>query len=256
MTWIAALPMYDWAELRPDTDALWASIRKRFLDRGIDAPENLVRRNGDMPPVPGGIRAEDGSVIAPDPSTLDPEAFDLAVLWRHPDLLISGTCWGPMELGLKDHVQVIGQSDYDGIAGGAGELYSSAIIARAGEGGEDVGPSESGEARLPLEFFSTKRLAFNEHRSMSGYLSLKRDLEAAGDSLAMFAELVETGAHRSSVIAVARGDADVAAIDCKSWMLAQKHEPAAAELHVIGWTARRKGLPFIRSKAIDIPFLM
>lgn len=247
--------MYDWPELRADTDALWAAMRTRFIEHGIDAPKHLVRRNGDMPPVSGGIRWEDGEIIAPDPATLDPDAFDLDVLWRHPALLIAATCWGPMELGLQDHVQVIGQSDYDGIAGGEGALYSSAIVARKGEGAS-IAPTKASEAALPLSMFRERRLAFNEQRSMSGYRALKRDLEAMGESLALFAELIETGAHRASVIAVAQGEADFAAIDCKSWMLAQRFEPLAKDLHVVGWTARRKGLPFIRAKGIDLGFLM
>jgi ABC-type phosphate/phosphonate transport system substrate-binding protein len=248
--------MYDWPVLRAETDAMWANMRARFIQNGIDAPEHLVRRNGDMSPVPGGIRAEHGAIIAPDPATLDPEAFDLAVLWRHPSLLLSMTCWGPMELGLCEHVQVIGQSNYDGIMGGAGELYSSAIIARKGEDGSAVIAPERGDATLPIDQFRQSRLAFNEHRSMSGYLSLKRDLEAMGENLGLFDQLIETGAHRASVIAVARGDADFAAIDCKSWMLAKRYEPAAEALHVVGWTGQRKGLPFIRAKHIDIGFLM
>jgi len=109
---------------------------------------------------------------------------------------------------------------------------------------------------LPLSMFRERRLAFNEQRSMSGYRALKRDLEAMGESLALFAELIETGAHRASVIAVAQGEADFAAIDCKSWMLAQRFEPLAKDLHVVGWTARRKGLPFIRAKGIDLGFMM
>ncbi|AYM13624.1 hypothetical protein At1D1108_39980 [Agrobacterium tumefaciens] len=256
MTWIAALPMYDWPELRNETDRLWADMRTRFLAEGIDAPKGLTRRNGDMPAVPGGIRGKDGAIIAADPATLDPDALDLAVLWRHPALLISGTCWGPMEFGLQDHVQVIGQSDYNGIKGGAGEFYSSAIIARIADGGEGAEPSKTGEAALPKGFLSGKILAFNEHKSLSGYLSLKRDLEAEGAGLDLFENCLETGAHRASVIAVAEGRADIAAIDCKSWMLAQRHEPAARSLHVIGWAARRKGLPFIRAKGIDLPFTM
>lgn len=256
MTWIAALPMYDWPELRNETDAIWAGMRGRFLDNGIDAPQNLIRRNGDMPPVPGGICGADGTVIAADPATLDPDDFDLAVLWRHPDLLISSTCWGPMELGLQDHVQVIGQSDYDGIEGGKGEFYSSAVIARKANGGEATAPSLDGKALLPLDFFHQKTMAFNDRQSLSGYLSLKRDLETADESLGLFGNLLETSAHRCSMISVAEGRADVAAIDCKSWMLAQKHEPAAQDLQVIGWTARRKGLPFIRAKGLDLPFDM
>ncbi|MDQ0457597.1 phosphate/phosphite/phosphonate ABC transporter substrate-binding protein [Rhizobium paknamense] len=248
--------MYDWPELRAETDAAWASMRARFIAHGIDAPEHLVRRNGDMPPVPGGICSDDGAIIAPDPAVLAPDELDLDVLWRHPALLISSTCWGPMELGLKKHVQVIGQSDYDGIEGGAGTFYSSAIISRRGQGWTTAAAPETGEAILRLNVFRRRKLAFNEYRSMSGYLALKRDLEAIGESLNIFAELIETGAHRSSVVAVARGDADFAAIDCRSWMLAERYEPAAKDLHIVGWTARRKGLPFIRAKGIDLEFPM
>jgi ABC-type phosphate/phosphonate transport system substrate-binding protein len=248
--------MYDWPELRDKTDAQWTDMRQKFLAHGIDAPEHLVRRNGDMPPVQGGICGADGTVIAADPATLDPDAFDLAVLWRHPDLLISATCWGPMELGLADHVQVIGQNDYDGIPGGGGDHYSSAIIARKDDDSGDIAAPQTGAAVLPQDLFRQKTLAFNEHRSLSGYLSLKRDLDAAAASLDLFGNLVETGAHRASVIAVAEGRADIAAIDCKSWMLARRYEPAAQDLRVIGWTARRKGLPFIRAKGISLPFGM
>ena len=255
MRWIAALPMYDWPEVRSDVDRSWEMMRARFIANGIDAPEQLVRRNADMPPLPGGIRGEDGSIIAPDPATLDPDALDLDVLWRHPALLVSSTCWGPMELGLQDHVQVIGQSPYDDVAGGSGTFYSSAIVGRRGEGASVMAP-ETGEPILPISLFRERKLAFNEHRSMSGHLALKRDLEAMGESLALFSEMVETGAHRASVTAVARGDTDFAAIDCQSWMLAERYEPAARNLHVVGWTGRRKGLPFIRARNIQLDFLM
>ncbi|MDQ1184169.1 phosphate/phosphite/phosphonate ABC transporter substrate-binding protein [Agrobacterium larrymoorei] len=255
MRWIAALPMYDWPELRSDVDRIWETMRARFIANGIDAPESLVRCNADMPPVPGGIRGEDGSVIAPDPSTLDADALDLDVLWRHPALLIAATCWGPMELGLQNHVQVIGQSQYEDVAGGLGIYYSSAIIGRRGEGASVMAP-ETGEPILPISLFRGRKLAFNEHRSMSGHLALKRDLEAMGEGLGLFSELVETGAHRASVTAVARGAADFAAIDCRSWMLAERYEPAAKDLHVVGWTGRRKGLPFIRARNIHLDFLM
>ena len=43
--------------------------------------------------------------------------------------------------------------------------------------------------------------------AMSGIIALTRDLEAAGESLAIFAERVQTGAHRASIIAVAEGRA-------------------------------------------------
>ena len=104
-----------------------------------------------------------------------------------------------------------------------------------------------GRAVLPLDLIRGKRFAYNSLDSMSGIIALTRDLEAAGESLAIFSERIETGAHRASIVAVAEGRADVCAVDCRSWHLAQLHEPRAADVVVVGWTARRKGLPYITS---------
>ncbi len=213
--YIAALPMYDWPEVRSEVDALWAEIRDAVRARGIAAPEYLTRRNGDMPG-----------------AHLPPNEFDLATLWRHPNLLLAQTCWGPMEAGLAAHVRVVGQEDYTGVEGGEGAFYSSAIVMRRGET-----PASGSYAGL--------RLAYNDENSMSGYLALKRDLERQGAGLDIFAERIVSGGHRYSLRMVARGEADVAAIDCRSWALAKQHEPAARELDVVGWTTRRLGLPFV-----------
>ena len=40
---IAQLPMYDWPEVRPATDALWTEIRTALQKRGIASPETLNR---------------------------------------------------------------------------------------------------------------------------------------------------------------------------------------------------------------------
>ncbi len=127
---VAALPMYDWPEIRAETDALWAGLRDRLRAAGVEAPETLARRNADLPAVPGGIRDATGVVIAADPATLPPDDLDFAALWRHPRLLLSQTCWGPMEMGLAPFVEVVGQPSYDAFEGGEGPLYSSAIVMR------------------------------------------------------------------------------------------------------------------------------
>jgi ABC-type phosphate/phosphonate transport system substrate-binding protein len=101
------------------------------------------------------------------------------------------------------------------------------------------------EAPPPVPLFGGCRLALNATDSLSGCLALKRDLEAAGSGLQIFRELIETGGHRASIRAVAQARADVAAIDCKTWGLALRFEPAARELGVAGRTGRRKGLPFV-----------
>ncbi|MGX7873304.1 phosphate/phosphite/phosphonate ABC transporter substrate-binding protein [Mesorhizobium sp. ORM6] len=241
---IAALPMYDWPEVRGEVDAQWARLRDAFRQKGIDAPQTIVRRNGDLPPVTGGISDALGKLIAPDPATLPADELDYHKLWLHPALLFAQTCWGPMELGLSKHVQVVGQPSYDAYEGGQGELYSSALVMRTGEGPEARSPAD-GKALLPLDLIRGKRFTFNGLDSMSGIVGLTRDLHAAGQSLDIFSSRSESGGHRGSIVAVAEGRADVAAIDCESWALAQRFEPAARKVVIVGWTARRKGLPFI-----------
>lgn len=256
-SFIAALPMYDWPEMRMEVDAQWAELRERLRAASIDAPDRLVRRNADMPPVPGGIRDAHGRVIAPDPAWLPPDGFDLSVLWRHPRLLFSQTCWGPLESSdLAGFVEVIAQPDYSEVAGGQGAFYSSALLMRADRGNGDpprsasrVDPPHRGKGTpaglLPIHLLRGSRLAFNATDSMSGFLALKRDLESMGEGLAIFAEMVETGSHRASALAVAEDRADVAALDCRSWSLFKRFHREADELNPVGWTSPRKGLPYI-----------
>ncbi len=274
MSFIAALPMYDWPEARDGTDMEWERFRGWFREAGIDAPEEIVRRNGEMPPVPGGILDGEGRVIAPDPATLPPDDFDFQTLWKHPDLLLAQTCWGPMELGLAQHVTVVGQPSYNGMEGGKGIMYSSAIIMRVSENppwaeavrkraptrkaprsasapvrkGIDKPAPDDGAADIPLNLIRGQRFAYNSTDSMSGLIALTRDLEAMGENLRIFAERIETGAHRASIRAVAEGRADLCTIDCRSWHLAERYEPASEAVQVVGWTAQRKGLPMITSR--------
>jgi ABC-type phosphate/phosphonate transport system substrate-binding protein len=244
---IAALPMYDWAEERAATDAEWARLRRLLAQAEIDAPEQLIRRNADLPAVPGGIRDGEGRVIAPDPATLPPDEFDFPTLWKHPDLLLAQTCWGPMEQGLAKHARLVGQPSYDGIEGGQGNLYSSAIVMRRYEQEKGVPAPVDGMPRIPLDLIRGKRFAYNSLDSMSGIIALSRDLEAVGESLEIFSGRIETGAHRMSVVAVAEGQADVCAIDCRTWHLVVRHEPRAKDVRVVGWTGLRNGLPMITS---------
>jgi len=249
VTVIAALPMYDWPERRAEVDAEWVGIRDGMRAHGIDAPEALTRRNADMPAVPGGIRDGHGKQIAPDPATLPPDEFDLPTLWRHPALLFGQTCWAPMELGLSPHVSVIAEPDYNAVEGGRDGLYSSAIVMRRADIGAIEAPAD-GLARVPVSLIRGKRFAFNGTDSMSGYHGFKRDLEKAGETLDIFTTLVETGAHRSSIQAIASDKADFATIDTRSWHLAQRYEPAARHLMVVGWTALRPGCPFISANRL------
>ncbi|MDN2568025.1 PhnD/SsuA/transferrin family substrate-binding protein [Aquibium sp. A9E412] len=243
---IAALPMYDWPEIRAETDAEWAGLAARLRAAGLAAPPRLARSNGDLPAVPGGIRDRRGRAVAPDPATLPPDALDVGTLWRHPDLFLAQTCWGPLETtDLAAHVAVVGQPDYSAYAGGAGPDYASALLMRRGAGAP-VPPPGDGRAVLPVARLAGLRLAFNGPDSMSGLLALARDLAALGRGIEVFAARAATGSHRASARAVAEGRADLCAVDCRSWALLRRVEPAlAGRLAVVGWTARRKGLPYV-----------
>ena len=247
---VAALPMYDWPEAREETDLQWARLRDKLRMAGFDAPKTLARRNADLPPVPGGMRYADNTVVALDPAILPPDAFDLPALWRHPKLLLAQACWGPMELGLSPFVEVIGQPDYSGFEGGDGIFYSSAILMRRERGRVAATPSGEGRAVLPTGLLLGLKLAFNGRDSMSGYLALERDLGSTGKGMSIFPETIETAGHRTSIKAVAEGGADVCAVDCRSWAMAKRFEPAADALVPVGWTARRKGLPYIASASL------
>ena len=249
---VAALPMYDWPERRHEVNAEWTELRDALRSAGIAAPERLARCNADLPAVPGGIRDSSGKVIAKDPATLPPKEFDFESLWEHPNLLFSQTCWGPLELWLGEGVQVIGQDNYSGLPGGEGELYSSAVVMRPASAnpGRAAGRQPDGSQPGPSlhSLLTGLRLAYNVADSMSGYMALERDLQAEGSSLDIFTNRVISGGHRKSIRMVAAGEADVAAVDCKSWALALEFEPAAKELSVVGWTKKRKGLPFITAR--------
>jgi ABC-type phosphate/phosphonate transport system substrate-binding protein len=241
---IAALPMYDWPEVRAETDAFWANLREVLRELGVDAPEGLVRCNGDLPAIAGGIRDGAGRLIASDPAELPRDDLDLPTLWRHPALLFAQTCWGPMEQGLGGEVVVVGQPDYSQFEGGEGQFYSSAILMRQ----EDARTLETSDLQDLIPALRGKRFAFNGLDSMSGLIALERDLQSIGQGPDLFAGRVETGSHRASIRALAESRADICTVDCHTWDLATRFEPMVEELAVVGWTAKRRGLPFIASR--------
>ncbi|MGY6536215.1 MAG: phosphate/phosphite/phosphonate ABC transporter substrate-binding protein [Pararhodobacter sp.] len=226
MTRLACLPMYDWPEERARVDALWQEMRRRM---------------GTDPVLPAALTrpADDAALLA---------------LWRNPALILGQTCWGPLSLGLLPGLTVLAQPDYSDVPGGDGPFYRSALLARAGSK-DTPAPAPAPEAgqggALPDGLLSSKCLAFNARHSLSGWLALARDL--GSDPAAAAESVLETGSHRAAIRAVAAGRADIAAVDCRTWALAQQHEPCARALVVIGWTAARPGLPFVTGAATDAP---
>ena len=216
--------MYDWPETAADTDRFWQAFSDGFSLEALRA--DMLRR-------PGGENSADD-------------------LWRDPDLLLGQTCWGPLYAGLSASVRVLAQPDYSAFEGGRGVFYRSAIV---GKGAAQAVPEKG--AVLPVRAMAGKRLAFNEAKSLSGWLALEDDMRGeTGLALdELFSQVIETGSHRASIRAVAEDLADFAAIDCRTWAIAEVHEPAAKAVDVVGWTAERLGLPYICSPSIDGRFV-
>lgn len=205
--------MYDWPERRGAIDALWSRLAISLRVHGFEAPDRLTRSD--------------------DPHDL----------WSSPDLLLGETCSYPLETTLRGRVRYVATPVHDAPGCGQG-TYRSVLIARAP--GEDMAPPVTPDAVLPTQL--PQRFAANAPDSMSGYVALARDLETLG--LPMPAPSLWTGSHRASVQAVADGEADCATIDCVTWRIARRHEPSARNVHVVGWTAGRPGLPLITNSTM------
>jgi ABC-type phosphate/phosphonate transport system substrate-binding protein len=205
---IATLPMYGWPETRTADLVFWDAIRAQ---------------------VPG----------LPDLSF--PDWAGVPDHWRDPALVFSQTCWGPLRLGLLDHLRVLAQPDYSAVPGGRGMFYRSAVVAR--DGAPRAVPGAPAADLPPM----TGIFARNSADSLSGWLGLVQDNGRPP------ARIIDTGSHRASIRAVAEGRADMATIDCRSWAMALEHEPCARALVVVGWTAERPGLPFVTSRATPEP---
>lgn len=159
---------------------------------------------------------------------------NLAEAWTDPALLLGQSCGLPYVSGRCGGAVPVARPVYAAEGCGPG-TYCSALICRAGEEG-------------PLDSFRGRRVAINEIGSQSGCHALADAVLPLGD--AFFAEVVLTGGHRASAGAVARGEADLAAIDAVAWALLGEVDPATrARLSVIGWTAEMPALPFITAGA-------
>lgn len=158
---------------------------------------------------------------------------DLVESWLDDDLLLSQACGYPLVTRLHD-VQVVGAFHYSA-PGCAGPEYRSLLVTRAAESGAST------------EAFRDRAAAANAPDSQSGYRAL---LKAVGGDAAFFSRIVWCGSHRSALLAVQRGEADLAAIDCVTFALLARYVPdALAGLAVIGETPAAPGLPLITSRA-------
>ena len=167
---------------------------------------------------------------------------DLPAFWRDPDLLFGQTCGYPLMTMLQGQVRVVATPIYDA-PGCRGHLYCSHIVVRAEEEGREISD------------FLGRRVAVNGWESHSGMNALRHSFAplAAGRARC-FSEVLVSGGHHDSMVLVASGEADIAAIDCVSFAIVQATEPGLTDrLRVLASTKAVPGLPFVtRGDADDL----
>jgi len=203
---IASLGMYDFGAAMAANDRLWAGVRVRLRDAGVDAPEALTRGESAYWPA-----------------------------WEAPDLVLSQTCGYPFRTRLHDRVSYIGTPDF-GVEGCPAAYYRSVFVVRADD------------PRAALTEFDGAAFAYNEALSQSGWAAPQTHAALLGLCLP---PVVQTGGHRHSVLAVAEGRADIAALDAVTWALLQGEDEVVDRLRVIDRTTPTPGLPYIAALGVD-----
>jgi ABC-type phosphate/phosphonate transport system substrate-binding protein len=172
-----------------------------------------------------GVRA--AGIAAPEALTWGLQ--DFLQHWQRPDLVLSQTCGFPFRAVLHKQVTLIGTPDF-GVEGCAPGYYRSVLVARSEDSGKD------------LAAFQTKRFAYNDAMSQSGWAAAQNHAASLGFQ---FEKPIHSGGHALSAQAVLKGHADIASIDAVTWRFLVRNNPTLGALHVIDRTAPTPSLPYI-----------
>ncbi len=179
---------------------------------------------------------EAGIEGVPDKLTWDPPGEEL---WLAPDLLFAQTCGYPLTHALAGKVRLVAIPRYR-LPDIEGPFYCSRIVVQ-----ED-------SIATALEDLRGARAAYNGSDSQSGYSALRLALAPLAKDGRFLGASLESGAHLTSMAMVARGEADLCAIDGVLWELVAHHEPRRLEgLRVIASTEAAPNLPYITAGSAD-----
>lgn len=168
-----------------------------------------------------------------DPPAADPG--DLLAHWRQPTLLLSQTCGYPLVTQLPE-VQTVGCFHY-AAPGCEGRRYRSLLVVR-----------EADSHRMLGDFLAVGRCAMPSTRSPATTYCVKWSRRSPGRGV--FSAVMFSGSHRQSLRELQQENADIAAIDCVTYALLQRHQPQAlAGLVAIGWSPAAPWLPLITAGA-------
>lgn len=149
------------------------------------------------------------------------------------DLLLSQTC-GYVAVGVgRQAVRLVGTPTYDAEGCGPG-TYSSFVVVGAASDAQEI------------EDLRGARCSVNEPLSHSGMNVLRRMIAPLHREGRFFSSVSLSGGHLRSLELVAGGEADVAAVDCVSWALVERHRPALLDrVRILATTRLSAAPPFV-----------
>jgi len=164
---------------------------------------------------------------------------DYAATWADPGLLLGQTCGYPLLKQLQDKVQVI-----------AAPIYRSRYDDHAEHGSLFI-------VNVKSKYESLKNLrgsvcAVNGFDSNTGMNLLRAAIAPLAEGRDFFRSVNVTGSHHGSLSAVAKGVADLAAIDSVSFAHFERFEPELTQnVREIGQSAKTPTPPLITSRETD-----
>jgi ABC-type phosphate/phosphonate transport system substrate-binding protein len=163
----------------------------------------------------------------------------LETLWTDPGLILAQACGYPLTTNLQGKVRLIATPRYRA-PGCAGPFHRSAIVVRRDS------------PVLGLTDLRGGRCALNDRDSNSGMNLLRVEIAAVAGGAPFFGQVIVSGSHEASALAVADGDADVAAIDCVTWAHLQRYRQTTTDrLRSLMWTVSSPGLPLVAAIGLE-----
>jgi len=172
------------------------------------------------------------------PAVLD-RSRSVHELWTDPGLLLSQCCGADLVGRYAGTLALVATPRYSA-PGCDGCLYSSVVLVA-----EDSRAAELPDLRNAV-------CVVNSRESHSGVNALRALVAPLSRRGRFFSRVVTSGSHPASVAAVARGEADVAAIDCVTYALLDRYRPSLLEgTRPLCYSARAPGIPFVTRTASD-----
>jgi ABC transporter, phosphonate, periplasmic substrate-binding protein len=158
--------------------------------------------------------------------------------WSSADLLLSQCCGYDLLNGYAGTLRPLATPCYRA-PGCVGPAYASLVVVAEHSPARGLADLRGGVC------------AINGWSSHSGMSALRALIAPLSPGSRFFARIEVSGSHRASLAMVARGAADVAAIDCVVHALLVRHRPAAvAGTRPLGRTPQAPAPPFVTGAAV------